>query len=548
MAAGLSSGLSRYPWLAGTPNVWAYLRKSRNEEDDPEILSTHRGLLVRIARAEGLWLSPERIIEEIGSADEIESRPRFRALLSEWERLPPFAGGVLLSTEVSRLTRGLQSQQGRVQDVLRTRTILHRTASRWYDLSLPEDATAWELEGFVARLELRAFKWRMALGQAEALRRGRPRNGHVPWGYLWDKGAEAVRVDPVRFDRLCRCCREVFSTSVRTLSGRYGVSENALRLALRNPFICGWQARRFARRDPDRPDPKRRDYSLLPRERWDWAEEESDYPRACTREQWEAIQQVLEYRRTTKTKPGRGDGWCRDRVVFQGASSSAHLSVWSDRGRSLPTYEVREKGGPQLWVPRAAVHHVAYAALSLVFAHPGVLAEALAEVRRRNALREERAKPALSETLRRDLSRSRQRLDGVNSGLLDAQDPEERASLARVRDQELSRLSDLKAALSRLQSEESASPILLALEDDLPRIAGAFSAEWAVTPPAERQQLVNAVLARIPVRVHREKPYWPHERAVLPPVFAAWLVPYLGETAPFSWTHRPGYLWEDLPL
>jgi hypothetical protein len=483
-------------------HLFIYLRKSRDEEHDPEILAKHRAELLRLAEHDGFSITADQIHEEIGSADHIESRPVFRNLLSLWERLPAGISGRVWTTEVSRLTRGLQSQQGRVQDALARAAILHRTRARWYDLRLPDDCTAWELEGFISRLELRIFKARIRAAWDEMLLAGLIRNGQAPYGYRWLKGEKRLVEYPGRFEILVRCCREALEVSVKELSRQYAVPENTLLAALKNPVICGWPAVRHGPASRERPD--RKEYRLLPREEWRWPEQQNDhYPHACTREAWEALQLAIAYRRKSPAHTDYRDGWCRDVVWFPQSPGPCRLSVYTfprAPERSYPTYERRPPGEKQLYIARAVVHAAAYHALGELFANREFLAEGQrlaeqAEIAAREQPPEERFH------LQQQLAAGRRRFQEAVDAEMDADEPNHRLALRERRQRLQQELERLQVRLAAVESQHRPDRPMRQALVALPDLLGRFSAVWKALSGREQRQLVNAALEQIEVTV-----------------------------------------------
>lgn len=480
-------------------NVWLYLRKSRDEENDPLILAKHRSELLRLAAHDGVPIAEENVLAEIGSADEIESRPVFKRLLALWERLPRAAGGVIYSTEVARLTRGLQSQQGRVQDALARAAIRHRTRSRWYDLRVPDDCTAWELEGFIARMESRQFKARVMAAWEEMLRAGRIRGAQRAFGYRWSKDARNLLPVEPDFGILCQCCREALTVSVKQLARTYGVPEIALGRALRNPLICGYPARRYGPKDPEKPT--RSHYRLRPPEEWDWPEaQNTDYPHACTRAEWDLLQQALTGRRARLGLTDGENGWCRNVVRFPQHPGPCHLaSVSTTRanGRTYLTYERRVGNEKALYVARAVVHDRAEAALEALFGQPGLRAalERWEDV----PAREGGADSA--ELIRQRLVVLRRRYQEAVDAQYDAEGADLRRALSDRRQRLEGELTALQAGLEAIPAGPRPDHRFRELLTELPELSRHFRAAWALMQGEERRQLVEAVLREIQVTV-----------------------------------------------
>jgi DNA invertase Pin-like site-specific DNA recombinase len=506
----------------------AYLRKSQNEADDPHILDRHRALLLRLALQDGRELGPADLYEEIGSGELIETRPAFRRLLRAWEALPRDHGGMVYVVELARLTRGLLSDQGRVMDVLMRVHLLIRTPSRVYDLRVWDDRFAFMAHGLVANAELELAKERFARAKREMLLAGLPRSGMVPWGYRWDKGTRTVQASG-DFPLLVRCCREVQHESIARLSLRYGVPATTLHQTLTNPFICGWpvqhsrvtEARRAAG-----PKAGQRLTERLPRHLWVWPEQENtSYPHACTRAEWEAVWQVLQQRRTRGEKTKSENGWCRDVVRFEGVARLPRLGRYAGRGGVLATYAVQSPGGPLLYIGRELIHAAALNALRTALRDPDGLRAALWHWERVQAQNAVESPPAASAAeLQGQRDRAQRQAVELLQRELDAS-PAAQATIALLRERkeaEVERLTaELQALAGRTEVPFAAGPWLAHLAE----LADGFDAVWAAATEAERREIVTGFIAAIPVRVEPGARACWRKRTVLPVVYRDWLPP-----------------------
>lgn len=413
---------------------------------------------------------------------------------------------------------------------MRRAHLLHRTPARWFDLRIPEDCTAWELEGFVARLELRTFRWRMQLAADELLRQGRSRNGREPFGYRWNKLVKEWEAHPERFPLVVGWCRDIGALSARRIAARDGVDADTVLNTLHNPAICGWPARRWGPHHGARP--WRVPDELLPRERWEWPEQEGRYPKACTRAEWEAIQALLLDRRLTRTKTGTSEnGWCRDVVAFVGSPGRVRLaSAWvRGEGFHTPTYERRPPGGGKLYVARALVHEAAAAALAALCREPALLGAALAQARAQERRAAEAALPFPGRAgLAAALGRARGALDTATRLLVEAVDAEERASLARVRAEKLAAVREVRAQLSPAPTPSAPVSSAAPSVEYLAAMGGQFEPVWAELSGEERRALVNAVVAAVPVEIVPGHARRGHERRLRPLVWQPWLAPFVG--------------------
>jgi len=501
---------------------YLYLRKSRDEEKDPHILDNHRILLLRTMAADGISIPADNMFEEIGTAELIESRPVFRRLMHLWERLPYQAGGMVTVVEMSRLSRGSLSQQGRVQDTLTRADIRIRTPERYYDLSVFEDRIAFNCLGLISNAEQELFKLRVRRAWDEMLRRGLIRNGQAPWGYLWSKDEENLLPEPLRFPLLCRACREVLTRSVKSLARDYGVPETNLLSALRNPTICGWPAVRHGPTgELDRHG--RRDYTRLPRADWRWPEQVNDrYPHACTRSEWEAIQETLDRRRTGRSKL-TGAGWCRDIVRFAAFPAPARCGSYAVPGRYRLLYEVLPPGRPKLYIERGIVHAAAESALAHLFEQPAAIRTALAAYEREEG---RTAEHALSlEELLNERDRHERHLLQLLERELDADSPAALRRIATLRAEKEAAVERLTRQIEEIQNLTLPGAAGFAILRAVPLDSDPFPEWWAEMEEAERRLVARAFFASIEVTIRPDHPA--HHREVtavhLRPEWLAWL-------------------------
>lgn len=480
----------------GDPELFLYTRRSQNEQHDPHLLDNHRALLFRTAAADGVTVPGANSVTEIGTGERIASRPRFQALLARWEALPPDRGGLVYVTELSRLSRGLPSDQGRVMDALIRADLRVRTPGRIYDLRQFEDRFQFMALALVANAELELIKQRFANGKRELLLQGRLRNGRVPWGYRWNPLTGEPEASDA-FPLLSRCCREVLTASLTTLATTYAVPRLVLYKALKNPLICGWPAARYRiTRVLDaggRPMTR-----LLPRDQWLWPNAASDrYPAACTRAEWEAIQVVLYERFSRAHKPPPADGWCAavvrfyDGAVVQPEDEPARCGAYQGRGRHCLTYEWQPPAGPKRYIERAPVNAAAAQAIRDRLSG-GILPQFGAPARPPSdsgALLAARARHEgkLVELLERELGAS----------------PIQARALRRLQEKVEAEIAAVERALQAAARE---APPLVALDRLPPLDPAHWDATWEALPPAEKRVVVRLFVREVPVVIDRERP------------------------------------------
>lgn len=166
-----------------------YLRKSREDVEkeklgEGETLARHKKILTELAARKGLYVG--KIYQEIISgAETIEDRPEIQQLIKDC-----YAGmwrGILI-TEVSRFSRGNQSDAQQIMDCLRygnnNKGILVITPSKVYDVANNHDDSEYmEFELFMSRREYKMIKRRMDAGKDQAIAEGNYMGSYRPYGY-----------------------------------------------------------------------------------------------------------------------------------------------------------------------------------------------------------------------------------------------------------------------------------------------------------------------------------------------------------------------------
>lgn len=491
-----------------------YLRKSRalGDPDDPGLLAHHRAALLRLAEQDGVHIPPENIIQEVGSSETINGRPKFAAKVAEWEAGQARAR-VIYVTELERLSRASLQEAGRIMEALRGAGVKVRTFGRTYDLAGSDDEFFYALGSILSRRELQKYKERVEWRRQEQVRQGMIRTGKPPWGYVWDRngpGRGVLRPHPDRFPLLVAICREVIFTSIRQLAVRYGVPASTLDWTLANPAICGYPARRFRATLPGAVRTPR----PLPRALWVWPEQPGDYPAACTRAEWEQIQAVIEARQTRRQKTGFDEhGWARDVLTFVGRPGPVRLASMSPRHL---LYEQVTPGAPRCHVRREAVHAVVYAALRRVLTDPEALSVAFA----RRAEPEAGAGAAALVNERQRLRDALERLTEERAMLTDEEGRHASLRVQQRLEQELRRLNEALARAAREReapADDGLAPALLA------RLAESFPVVWEQLTGPEKRALVNALIRSVPVQVEKPAGSRLFVREFLPVVYQPWV-------------------------
>lgn len=482
--------------------AWIVLRKSRAEEAEeraaapdqppPDVLRHHRETLLHLARQDGIEIPPENIIAELKSGEHLSQRPDFTRLLKVWQSLPEGTGGVVYVMEVDRLSRGILTERGVVQDALARAGIRIRTPSGLTDLSNLDQTLLFEVRGSLARHELQRFKQRVRATLDNLVRSGQVRSGAAGYGYRWDKNLAQLVPHDEEFPKLQAMCRDALTLSSLQLEKRYGISYRRILGILRNPAICGWPAERWKKVRSKTGVPVMR---LSGREKWLWPERQGDYPPACTREEWEAVQAAIDGRRLGRDRYGVENCYCRDVVEFVQAPGAVTLGAWGDLKRHYDTYERSGWGGVRLYIARDTVHAAAEDAILTLSRDRTALLNALEAYRDARAV--ETPQRAPGDALGARIAVERRKLDELLRRELLEDDPERRASLDRVRREVAAEVKRLSEEQERRKRERPFIPALdLALPVLLERDLGAA---WADADERTKRLIANALLERVEV-------------------------------------------------
>jgi hypothetical protein len=467
------------------------LRKSRpkqrhrtpeeREAAEQHELARHRSILLHLAEQDGHCIPVHHIITELRSGERLSRRPEFSHWLQRLRAHPPSNGGVLYSMDVDRISRGIASERGLIQETIATAGVKIRTPSGITDLGNPDELLLYEVRGSLARHELQRYKKRVEATKRDMTRLGQLPTGAPAWGYLWDKNTRQPVPDPLRFPVLQSWCRDVLRMSVERLARRDDVYPTLVYRTLRNPMICGYPARRWRAVEGK--------MMRLPREEWLWPEHAGPYPPACSRAEWEAIQQALTQRFTRLGKDGQDlDGWCRNLVRFEGCPYRPRLgTIWPSR----PIYEVdSRKTALHYYIRRDVVHVAVEDALQSVQNRAGaVLGAAVAQQAMLAQTRRELASSASSD----DLAKARQELASLMTRWAQA-DEEEQLALRTAEEAVKRRIVALKRQRPTPPAEPNA--LLELLLPDLPATLVHWQEEWAL----DRQGLAEAFLIAAEVR------------------------------------------------
>lgn len=506
--------------------AWIYLRKSRQESGDPDVLSAHRAILLRLAAADGVAIPPDHMIEEVGSGDTLKDRPRFSSLLERFRQSPECSGGLLYCMDVDRLTRGILADRGAVQQALLHAGIRIRTPEGTYDLSRPDDELMYEVRGLLGRQELASYRRRVKIKWEQMTREGELLTGGAPYGYRWDRNERTLVPEPEEFAVVQELFRLAPEISTRRLGPMFGLAPDHVLNILRNPIYTGYPARhciRFRWKGGQGSAGTR----VLKREEFTWPEKPGRYPAAVNRAEWEAVQAVLDERRRCRTKTGSTAGWCRDVVEFEGREEArVQLGSHHAAGTGMYlTYTTIPEEPPRVYVDREIVHAAAWKALLGLVERPQVLAAALLAYRARKAAEALESAPGRTlEALQQELSLARGALARLKEEEA-AGDAEDRLANQGAQAAVKVRIEGLKREMGRREVPGVSNELPPALVEALPKVVPALVEEWPGLSEGKRRMLTNALLSAVVVRVTPQ----PHPTPFLREVVAVRYQPWLGE-------------------
>lgn len=483
--------------------IGSYGRKSRalGDPENVDVVAHQLRKCDQLAREDGVSIPPENRIAEIGSGESLDQRPRFAEWLRRFEEQPPSGGGLLYCPEVSRLSRAEFEEIGRIVRVLRNAGIKVRVPGHTYDLTLPHDEMFFGYQALQSRCEVQIFKQRMSVKREEQIANGEVRLGAKAWGYLWLKEQKRLVAHPEQFPILVACCEGVLTTSIYRLAHRYHVPVATLWTALTNPTICGWPSIHWG------PTEDSSDYRRLPRASWTWCGKQNDsYPHACTRTEFDLIQEVLAGRKARGLKTAGVGGWCRDVVSFPEAPGPVRISSCRIGTRphswAQAVYERRSDEKKRVaYIEREKVHEAALPEVRAVLNDP---------VRAQIALQSylvERAEQQTADSGR--LSGVTGRLAGARVLYQQAVDAEFDASdllkgaLKARRTRLEEEIQDLEGEARLLQSPDRHQEELQRLSEALPSFGGTFDRVWESAPEEQRRQVVCWTVAAVEVRCGR---------------------------------------------
>jgi len=198
-----------------------YLRKSRVDRDfsDEETLARHRQRLDELCRSLGITCDP--VLEEVGSADSIASRPEMMRLLGLVES-GQYAGVVCI--DMDRLSRGSGADQALVINTFKYSGTKIITPAKTYDFAQDTDEQFAELGLFIAKQEYRQIIKRMQQGKVSAVKEGKYPVALAPYGYetykLQGQKGYSLRIVPEQAEIV----REIFRLRTEQLLGSCAIA------------------------------------------------------------------------------------------------------------------------------------------------------------------------------------------------------------------------------------------------------------------------------------------------------------------------------------
>jgi site-specific DNA recombinase len=281
--------------------VVIYLRKSRDDEDESDVLWKHRERLVRYAEEKG-WQYV--IYEEIGSSDTIEYRPVFKKLLEEVKN------GVfdaVLVVHPDRITRGDSFEYGIIKRTFQQSDTLVITPEQV--INYKERSLVPDFMHNMARYEFEEIKRRFMEGKRAAFSKGFWWNGPAPYGYKYNSETKHLEINEQEAEifryivdsylqgkGIQPICMELRRQGVRTRPSKKkpngsAFQEQTVKRWLRNIVYLGHTAAGKTQASLHK-DKKREDYQEFPQEEWEIMKE--THPPLLTQEEFEELQFKLD--------------------------------------------------------------------------------------------------------------------------------------------------------------------------------------------------------------------------------------------------------------
>ncbi|MHA6253194.1 recombinase family protein [Oceanobacillus sp. CAU 1775] len=240
--------------------IYGYIRRSRQDIQrerrvEEDTLAQQRDLITGLLKDHYDHIA-WRLYEELGSgADEIESRPIFKGIITEIE--DGFERGTVAFCvkEISRLGRGSYTQMGFLLDLLQQKEIHVITPMKIYNPNSEDDLRYLKFNMFMANQEYDMIKSRMVNARLSYAKAGKwmTGGGGIPDGYKFNPKTQKLEIDEDRawvirriFDLYVN--ERIGYNGISTILGREGILTATgkqywkpmhLRSVLRNPVYKG---------------------------------------------------------------------------------------------------------------------------------------------------------------------------------------------------------------------------------------------------------------------------------------------------------------------
>lgn len=169
--------------------VAIYLRKSRADEMEADVLSKHRDLLVGHAKRNG-W--QYMLYEEVMSGASLALR---REMLRLLEDVQENKFDAVLVVDIDRLGRTNLKEWGIISESFLDSGTYIVTPERIYDPSDETDETMLDIQSVFAKIEYKMIKKRLQRGKRMGTQKGLWTNGKPPYPYYYDPIKKAIFVD-----------------------------------------------------------------------------------------------------------------------------------------------------------------------------------------------------------------------------------------------------------------------------------------------------------------------------------------------------------------
>lgn len=491
------------------PGVVGYVRLSREEEKERGVsmedkLRLRAQILLTIARHHGLGLTPEAIATEVKSGGHLSDRPELLALL---DRCRKGEIHTVVVQSIDRLTRDVADWKTVASAFYRGEVLLiYGDKAERFDRYHSD--TIIKILAVLGEDERRKFCFRRKATNEQRARSGDYAPSYPPYGYVWNREGRYYSLHPLEYPVLCRIFARAWHVGGHLIAKELnadgivspGVGKrvdnnprwrsSSVTSLLRNPFYTGHAAKR---RDSDRDGTP----VYLPRSQWIWSEQPLatrdeagavvPLPHPVTREEWEALQELLTERQIGTPNKGLFTGLL---YCAQGHPMHRHLKYYSCGDKHVPTpphkamHIIRANLEKAVW--QAVEAHIATLRLPPARASRRADATHQAEIERAALRRELREKEATLEDLVRRAG-FYQALPGYGK--------ERHAESLTVLGSEVERLrerlTEVEVRLSR-PDQGRAAPLIQAYRE-----AGGWEGLLACGDEATQRALVHTLIQRI---------------------------------------------------